>query len=165
MSKFNVTPDGFENHYVLSALRTIRLVKQLEDKDLDLRPGPGSMSTAEQINHICASSNFIRGLLSEPEVKNEWFMRQYDVSSVDAAAKSLLGAMDEVKAAMKHVTPESWTEEVAPWGPDFKFTRGELAYTMVGHEIHHTGQLHVYARMAGKVPAMLYHPVDEQALR
>ncbi|MGI8906361.1 MAG: DinB family protein [Candidatus Sumerlaeaceae bacterium] len=160
-----MTPEAFANHYTQNALRTIRLVRQFEDKDFDLRPGPGSMSTAEQINHICASGNFIRGLLAEAEVKNEWFGRTYEVNSVDAAVRSLFLAMDEVKAVANNVPPERWTEEVAPWGPDFKFTRGQLALLMVEHEIHHNGQLHVYARMAGKIPVMLYHPVDEVALR
>src|SRR6478735_1963374 len=97
MSGVSLTPAFFEQHYTATALRSARLIRQFEDKDLDLRPGPGSMSTAEQIQHICASANFIRGLLSEAEVKNEWFMRPYDVSTVDAALKSLLGALDEAK--------------------------------------------------------------------
>jgi uncharacterized damage-inducible protein DinB len=164
-SGFNITPEFFEQHYNNTALRTIRLVRQFEDRDLDLRPGPGSMSTAEQIQHICASANFIRGLLSEAEVKNEWFMRQYDVSSVDASVRSLFSALDEVRAAAKLVDPARWHEEVSPWGPDHKFTRDKLALAMLEHEVHHTGQLHVYLRMAGKVAAMLYAPVNEAALR
>jgi uncharacterized damage-inducible protein DinB len=165
MSGVSLTPEFFEQHYTITALRTIRLVRQFDDKDLGLKPGPGSMSAAEQINHICASANFTRGLLSEPEVKNEWFMRQYDVSSVDAAVGSLFGALDEVKAAAKNVDPATWNQEVTPWGPDYKFTRATLALAMIEHEVHHTGQLHVYARMSGKGPVMLFHPVDEAALR
>jgi uncharacterized damage-inducible protein DinB len=79
--------------------------------------------------------------------------------------KSLFGALDEVKAAAKKVDPARWKEEVTPWGPDHKFTRDKLALAMLEHEVHHAGQLHVYARVAGKVPAMLYAPVDDQALR
>jgi uncharacterized damage-inducible protein DinB len=165
MSGFNITPEFFEQHYTNTCLRTIRLVRQFEDKDLGLRPGPGSMSTAEQIQHICGSANFIRGLLSEAEVKNEWFMREYDVSSVDAAVRSLFAALDEVRAASKKVDPALWTQEITPWGPDHKFTRDKLALAMLEHEVHHNGQLHVYARMSGKVPEMLYAPVDEMALR
>lgn len=165
MSGFNISPEFFSQHYTITSLRTIRLVRQFEDKDLGLRPGPGSMSTAEQINHICASANFIRGLLSESEIKNEWFAREHDVSSVDAAVRVLFAALDEVKRAATQVDPERWTEEVTPWGPEHKFTRDKLALAMLEHEIHHTGQLHVYLRMAGKVPTMLYHPVEEAALR
>jgi uncharacterized damage-inducible protein DinB len=165
MSSFDITPEFFAEHYKVTALRTIRLIQQFEDKDLELRPGDGSMSTAEQINHIAASANFIRGLLAESEIKNEWFMKHGDVSSVNAAIRTLFAALDKVNEAAKHVDPARWVEEVTPWGPDHKFTRNKLALAMLEHEVHHTGQLHVYLRMAGKVPAMLYHPVEEATLR
>ena len=165
MSFTAVSPQEFLDDYTVRALRTLRLVKLFSNEDLKLRPAEGSMTTAEQINHICASGNFLRGVLSEITISNDWFMKRYDVSSADAALRSLAGVMAEVQQAAESVSTEMWEEVVSPWGPHFTMTRGRLAYLMVEHEVHHTGSLHVYARMAGKVPPMLYHPVDETILK
>lgn len=160
-----VSPQEFLDDYRVRALRTIRLVGLFTDEDMKLRPAEGSMTTAEQVNHICASANFLRGVLSEITISNDWFMKKYDVSSATAALRSLAGVMSEVESAAASVSAEMWEEVVSPWGPHFTMTRGRLAYLMMEHEVHHAGSLHVYARLAGKVPPMLYHPVDESILK
>ncbi len=165
MSFNSVTPQDFLEDYTTRALRTVRLAKLFSDEDMNLRPAEGSMTTAEQINHICASSNFLRGVLDELVIKNDWFMRSYDVSSAAAAVQSLKSALQEVRQAAQDTSPEMWEEEVAPWGPGMVMTRARLAYLMMEHEVHHTGSLHVYARLAGKVPPMLYHPVEDSILQ
>jgi len=157
--------EDFAADFTKRALRTLRLVKLFEDKDMGIRPGDGSMTTAEQINHVCASQNFLRGVLTESVIKNDWFMRSYDVSTADAAVASLIGSIREVQSAAEDIIPELWDEIVEPWGPILRVSRGQLAYLMIEHEVHHTGSLHVYARAAGKVPAMLYHPVEESLLQ
>lgn len=153
-------PEEFGKRFLDTALRTVRLVRIFEDGDMSLRPGPGSMSTAEQINHICASHNFLRGLLEDDQPTPELFSRQYDVSSAAAAARSLGTAIEEVRQALGRVTAARWNEVVEPFGPDWRMSRGELAHVMVDHEIHHRGALHVYARVAGKVPPVLYRPLE-----
>jgi uncharacterized damage-inducible protein DinB len=154
----------FSKDFQLRALRTVRLVRMFEDKDLAFRPAEGSMSTAELIQHICGSHNFTRGLLIEDTVSVELFKKECDVSTVDAAWKSLSLAIHAVVKAAKNVSPAKWAELVEPFGPEFRMSRGDLAYMVIEHEVHHCGQLHVYLRMTGKVPPMLYEPVDESIL-
>jgi uncharacterized damage-inducible protein DinB len=156
--------EEFLREFGQQALRTIRLVRLFEDKDLGLRPGEGSMSTAEQIGHICASNNFVRGLLEDETVTTELFKKPYDVSSVAAAVRSLADAMRQVQRAARVVTQQRWDETVEPFGPDWRLSRGTLAGLMIDHEVHHRGQLHVYARIAGKTPPMVYAPTDEKSL-
>lgn len=129
-----------------------------------IRPGEGSMSTAEQINHICAANNFLRGLLEDDQPTVGLFHRQYDVSSAAAAIRSLGTAIEEVRRAADRVTGERWAEVTDVLGQDWRMARGELAHVMLDHEIHHRGQLHVYARVAGKVPPVLYAPLDKDEL-
>jgi uncharacterized damage-inducible protein DinB len=154
----------FAAHFAAQALRSARVAGLFEDSDLSRKPGQGSMSTGEQIQHILASQNFVRGLLGEVTVTNALFERQFDVSTVAAALGGFRQMLDEVRAAAAHCPPERWREEIAPWGEEWRGSRGSLAYLMIEHEVHHTGQLHVYLRCAGKTPTFLYDAVDEGLL-
>ncbi len=158
------TPAEFLQVFHDQALRTVRLVRQFEDADLSLRPGSGSMSTAEQINHLCACHNFMRSAMVDEIPSNDAFKKDYDVSTVKAAVRSLGESIGEVQKAVGGVSGERWADPVAPFGPDWRMARGMLLYVMMDHEVHHRGQLTVYLRMAGKVPAMLYLPVSQQVL-
>ena len=157
-------PAEFLEDFHTNALRTVRLVRSFADADLELRPGPGSMSTAEQINHLCACHNFVRGLLQEQPPTTELFQRRYDVSSVSAAVRSLGGSIGEVQCAVATIKDSLWDEQVSPFGPDWVMSRGAMCYTMIEHEVHHRGQLTVYARMAGHTPVTLYLPVSDTVL-
>ncbi|MBX7245474.1 MAG: DinB family protein [Candidatus Sumerlaeaceae bacterium] len=159
-----MTRAEFLKIYPLQALRTARVVRLFEDKDLGLKPGEGSMSTAEQIQHICQSHNFIRGLFEDKVVAMDLFQKPYDVSSVRAAVKSIGEARAEVVRAAKAASDDFLAEQIEPFGPEWKMSRLMLAEVMLDHECHHRGQLTVYARVAGKVPPMVYAPVDEKVL-
>ena len=154
----------FEKIYVEHALRTIRLVQIFEDADLGIRPGDGSWSTAEQIEHICQNHNFVRGLLTEPHPTVELFQRRFLIRTVKEAVESLVKAVNEARAAFSAMTSERWDEEVEPFGPEWRKSRKVMLMSMINHETHHCGQLHVYARIAGKIPPVLYEPVDIKIL-
>lgn len=160
MNPSALTPGHFAERYTDTALRTLRLVRVFSDADMALRPGEGSMSTAEQVAHICASANFIRGLLEEEAIAREWFDRPFDCSAAERAVAALTGMLQEVRAAAAQASLEQWAEIVEPFGPEWRMSRGELAYVMMEHEIHHRGALHVYARVAGKIPPLLYAPLE-----
>ena len=158
------TPEQYIDQFHKQALRTVRIVRLFEDRDLALCPGEGSMSTAGQFQHICGCHNFVRGVLEDKTVTNELFKKPFDVSSVAAAVRSLGAAIGEVQRAARSVTPQMWAERISPFGPDWEMSRGEMCWLMIDHEVHHRGQLTVYARIAGKTPGMLYSPVDEGVL-
>lgn len=148
-----------------AALRTIRLVAAFRDQDMDLRPGEGSFSTAEQVRHICQSSNFMRGLLADAEPTMEAFKREFDVSTHAAALQSLRGVAREVVEAAARVDRDLLQQVVMPFGPDWTEwhrPRAELVAAMIDHESHHRGQLTVYARIARRDIPLLYAPVGDE---
>lgn len=159
-----MTREAFLSGFFNEALRTVRLVRVFEDADLAIRPGSGSMSTAEQIDHIAASHNFIRGLFEDEDPSVELFQRKHDVSTVLAAVRTLSTSIGEVRRAVLAAPDAKVAAEIAPFGPAWKRSRLDLALLMVGHEVHHRGQLHVYARVAGRELPLLYAPVDELVL-
>lgn len=160
----SIEPAGFLADFQLRLLWTARLVRQFSDADLSLTPAEGSMTTAQQIHQICTSNNFLSKVLSTQPVDGSAFKREFNVTTVDEALRSLLHISNEVKAALETMPAEAWTQEIEPFGPAWRMTRGQVAYLMMEHEAHHRGQLTVYLRIAGKTPPVLYEPVDETAI-
>lgn len=156
-----VDPAGFVADFTRSRLWTARVVRQFADADLDITPGPGSMPTRDQIRQVCQSDNFLASVMTDAVPTTAKFQRDYDVSTVAACMKSLRTSLDEVRESITTNTV-AWDEEVEPFGPDWRLSRGQLGYLMIDHEAHHRGQLTVYLRVAGKTPVTLYEPVNEQ---
>lgn len=161
----SVTREDFLRDYKRQCLQTIRLVKVFRDEDLGLRPGEGSMSVAEQVNHLCAAGNFTRALFTDDTLGMELFQRQYDTSSVAACVASLAGQMRETLEAAAAASDGRLAEVAEPFGLEWRMPRLALALVMSDHETHHRGQLHVYARMAGRPAPLVYAPVDESILK
>jgi len=156
------TPEDFLRDFTGQAYRTARLIRLFDDADMNLRPGPGSMSTAEQINQICSSNNFLKVLADGEPLSMSAFQRAFEINSVAEAIAALKKMVNEVTIALEMSSQEIWDEVVEPFGPGYRMTRGQLAYMMLDHESHHRGQLTVYARVAGKVPPVIYDPVGPE---
>ncbi len=158
------TPEEFIKDFEEQAYKTARLIRILDDADMSLRPGPGSMSTAEQVNQIVSSNNFLKLLAEGSVVDRHGFERSFKINTVADALAAIRQMVAEVTTALELCPQETWDEVVEPFGPGFRMTRGQLAYMMLDHESHHRGQLTVYARIAGKVPPLLYDPVGPEVL-
>ncbi len=160
----NTQRENIRQKFVIEGLRTQRLARIFEDADLGVQPGAGSMTCAELIAHIISSRNFLRGVFAEAHPQTELFKVAVDTSSAAALCRQLAASWRSVLEAIDQA-PEQWLEEeIAPFGPDWRMTRLDMAQLMIEHEIHHRGQLSVYARVAGKVPPDLYSPVSEDVL-
>ncbi|MCX7625256.1 MAG: DinB family protein [Candidatus Sumerlaeaceae bacterium] len=158
------TKDKLRNKLATELLRTHRLARLFGDKELSLTPAAGSMSCAELLAHIVASRHFLRGVLSETEPRVELFKVPVRKDSAAALLGALADTYREVLAALDNM-PEAWLETIiAPFGPDWQMSRFDMALLMLEHEIHHRGQLSVYARVAGMAPPDLYAPVSEEIL-
>lgn len=152
---------GFIADYTRSRYWTARIVREFEDKDLALEPGPGSMTTAAQVLQIRQCDNFMLSVLGDDVPTHEAFNKEFDVSSIEACLASLKTGLAEVTALAKTLSADKWKEEVSPFGPEWTLSRGQMSYLMIDHEAHHRGQLTVYLRVAGKTPPVLFAPVDE----
>jgi len=159
------TREDFLRDFKRQRLQTIRLVKVFQDDDLGLRPGQGSMSVAEQVNHLCAAGNFTRALFTDDTLSMDLFQRPFDTTSVAACVASLAGQMRETLDAAAAASDGRLAEVVEPFGPEWRMTRLAMGLVMLDHETHHRGQLYVYARVAGRPAPLVYAPVDESILQ
>lgn len=145
-------------------LRTHRLARVFGDTDLRVRPAPESMSCGELLAHIVASRHFLRGVFAETEPSVELFKVPVQTDSALALRSVLAETYRSVLAALDGAQ-DDWLEGmIAPFGPEWQMSRLDMAQLMLEHEIHHRGQLSVYARVAGKVPPDMYAPVTEEVL-
>lgn len=145
-------------------LRTHRLARVFGDNDLGVRPAPESMSCGELLAHIVASRHFLGGIFAVSEPSVELFKVPVQGESAQALRCELAETYRRVLAALDG-TQDDWLEGViAPFGPEWQMSRLDMAQLMLEHEIHHRGQLSVYARLSGKVPPDMYAPVTEEVL-
>jgi uncharacterized damage-inducible protein DinB len=140
------------------------LVLLFDDTDLALTPGPGAMSLEGQLAHLAAASEFTVDLLEQEHPTRDGFRRIPEYARVYDACRDLVRLLRRVQSASSSMTGDRWEERLATLGGEWCLPRRELAFLMEEHSVHHTGALHVYARLAGKVPPKIYSPVDESLL-
>lgn len=152
---------GFVSDYLRARKWTARLLRQFTDEDLSLSPGPGSMALREQFMQICQSDVFVVSLLKDVTPDPSLMHRTFDCDTIAKCMACLKEGLDNVTAAAEAAPGELWQEEVEPFGPAWRATRGQLAYLMIDHESHHRGQITVYLRVAGKTPPIIWEPVPD----
>jgi uncharacterized damage-inducible protein DinB len=154
------TPEDFSAAWHLQTARTLRLLQFFDLPDLDLTPGPGAMSLSGQVAHIVAASEFTADLLLLEKPGLDGFARIPRIDSPTTASREIARSSRAVCEAAASLQEERWNAHCDVFGPPHDGPRRSIAFLMLDHFIHHLGALHVYARIAGKVPPKLYHTVD-----
>lgn len=131
----------------------------LTEEDSGLVPAEGMMSAAQQIAHIAQTVDwFMEGVFGKG------FDMDFEESAKEImAVTSLKEARDwcarSYKAAVDTIESKS-DDELNELTPADSFFGGTPKGLVLGgiweHTAHHRGALTVYARLAGKVPAMPY---------
>ena len=157
-----ISLDGLKDDLTRSRRWTARFVRQFEDKEMDLRPGEGSMPTRDQVKQIRQSDELMVSLLTDAVPNPALMKTEFNCDTVALCLAALKEGLDKVLAAVEKATPELLLEQVEPFGPEWRMTRGQLLYLMMDHESHHRGQIAVYLRVAGKKPAVIWEPMDDK---
>ncbi len=142
-------------------LNTARLVSIFSDADLEIRPVAGSRSTREIIQHIGEGYRFSGALLGSEMPTKEHFTATGSYTTVIECIESLSFGLRQVQSIAKSGTAERLWEKVQPFG-NWSGSRLSLAVQMLQHEVHHQGQLTVYARIAGLTPPTCYDAVSKE---
>ncbi len=158
------TKSEFRKKFSIEGLRTQRLARVFEDRDLTVKPAEGSMTVAELLAHIIASRNFLRGVFGEETPTTELFKIPVASESASSLRRELASSWRAILNALDATDDHLLAQKISPFGPDWEMSRMEMAELMLEHEIHHRGQLSVYARVAGKIPPDMYAPVTEEVL-
>lgn len=141
----------------------------ITDEEYDFRPAPGARSVAELLRHIVESGLMMAGELSDPDgdfTRDDvaGFMERYAGhlpgsltpaelrellrSSLDDGARKIRGAGEDAMLQPIRRFDGAWWSRLA-W-----MNHG------IAHEEYHRGQIAMYARLLGHVPALTQKILD-----
>lgn len=138
-------------------------VRNLPDRDLSFRPGPDSRSALELIQHIIESGLMMAGELSRPDgdfqrKSYEGFLHEYGrgVSSWRSKATLLAGLRkthSDGERKLRMAGELHLLQNIRRFDGEMG-TRLAWIHHGISHEEYHRGQLALYARLLGRVPAL-----------
>jgi len=138
-------------------------VRNLPDKLMSFRPAPGSRTLAELVIHVVESGLMMSGELTRADGN---FRRQsYDAFAREYAApassrrsrRDLLKLLKDTHARgekqIRGAGEVRMLQQIVQFNGE-KATRLSWMHHGIAHEEYHRGQLALYARLAGEVPAL-----------
>lgn len=124
------------------------LLKTIPDEHVGYKPWDGAMGLSELAQHIAASADMFVSIVKtgEGEIKSPEFVEcetmadvQRIVSDYTKKTKATYSAITDAELDTMYDSPH----------PNFRGPRRNILELVRDHEIHHKGQLFVYARLVG----------------
>lgn len=138
----------FLDSWLRHRLVTVELVDMLTEDSLNFKPWDGAMTLSELVVHMMTSGTWFseavkQGALGKPGEKPA-------ISSLTDLKKYVQDATEQTKSTISSLTDEDMEKPVdATKVFGTKLPGKVILASMRDHEIHHKGQLFVYARMTG----------------
>lgn len=137
--------------------------RNVSEKDFDFRPAEGSRTFRELVFHILESGNLMAGELSRPNGDfrrkgYEDLLKEHSRGIGRPKTKAdLVAALEKTHAEGDRSLREAGELAILQLITRFDGRRGTRLAWMhhgISHEEYHRGQLAVYARIMGRVPAL-----------
>jgi uncharacterized damage-inducible protein DinB len=155
---FRKIDDFLENYQILRE-GTQKVFKQLTQDNMDQSINAGFRSLQQLAWHI---------VVSVPEMMSRtglWVSSIKEDSMPPQSVNEIVEGYKKVTDELVKEVKTKWTDSTLLETDDMygqKWQRGKTLYALIGHEIHHVGQMTVLLRQAGaKVPG-LYGPSKEE---
>jgi uncharacterized damage-inducible protein DinB len=136
------------NQWLTHRLALEKLLQCVQDEHLGYKPWPGAMALAELAQHVVKSTDMFVIIAKTGQGK----IGVPDIEPCETAAQ-LNGIVsrftEKTKATYDTLTDDELRIEYDHPHPNFKGPREKILVLANDHEIHHKGQLFVYARMIG----------------
>ena len=138
-------------------------IKNLPDASLTFRPSPESRSAADIAVHIAESGLMMSGELSRPDGSFQRksfpeFMKEYAKGVTPSQSKkALIALLTKTHRDGEKKIRQAGELHILQLIARFDGERGSRLAWMnhgIAHEEYHRGQLALYARLVGKVPAL-----------
>jgi uncharacterized damage-inducible protein DinB len=138
-------------------------VKNIPEKDFNFRPTSHNRSVAELVHHIIESGLMMSGELTRPDgdfQRQEYleFLQEYAGHLKSTASKSeLLALLKSTHKEGEKKFREAGELQILQYINRFDGLKGTRLAWMnhgISHEEYHRGQLALYARLLGRVPAL-----------
>ena len=138
-------------------------LRNIPEKELSFRPAPASRSALELVQHILESGLMMSGELSRPDgdfrrKSYEGFLHEHGRGVSGWRTKpSLMAALKKTQAdgekKIRHAGELHMLQNIRRFDGEMG-TRFAWMQHGISHEEYHRGQLALYARLMGRVPAL-----------
>lgn len=122
------------------------LLESIDDEHIDFQPFEGAMALGELALHIAASNDMFVSM-----VKTEEFSLPEipECKTMEDVRKTVKDFTNKTKATYESFTDADLEAQNSSSHPKLQGTKKKYLTAMSDHEIHHKGQMFVYARMVG----------------
>lgn len=136
------------NHWLRHRNVLEELLKTIPNEQIDFKPWDGAMTINELAQHIAASADMFvsivktgQGQITQPAITV--------CNTMEEVRLVVRELTEKTKAIYASLTDEELEIEYDSPHPNFRGPRKKLLALTTDHEVHHKGQLFVYARMIG----------------
>lgn len=122
------------------------LLKQINDEHIDFKPWDDAMTLGELVLHIAGWNDVFVSM-----VKTEKFATPDipECKNIEDVRKAVKNFTEKTKATYKSFTDDELEAENNSSHPKLQGPKKKYLTAMYDHEVHHKGQLFIYARMIG----------------
>ncbi|EPZ41874.1 DinB family protein [Alicyclobacillus acidoterrestris] len=121
------------------------VVATMKDKDLTFRPWDGAMTTADLVWHILSVSHGMASAAATGQF--ERITDKPDLATIEDVQRVIRERTDELRGLIDSITDEQLDATIELFGN--QVPASAALQLLKDHEIHHKGQLFVYARICG----------------
>lgn len=122
------------------------LLESIDDEHIDFRPSEGAMALGELALHVAGWNDVFTSAVKTEEFVPPEIPECKTMGDVRNAVKDFT---KKTKATYESLTDADLEAENSSSHPKLKGTKKKYLIATYDHEIHHKGQLFVYARMVG----------------
>lgn len=122
------------------------LLESIDDEYIDFKPWEGAMPLGDLALHIAGWNDVFASMVKTEEMIPPDFPECKTMEDVRNTVKAFT---EKTKATFKLLTDADLESENHSSHPKLQGKKKNYLIAMYDHEIHHKGQLFIYARMAG----------------
>ncbi|PTM60046.1 DinB family protein [Desmospora activa] len=140
--------DQMVNHWYRHRHALEELLKAIPNEYLHYKPWDGAMELGELAQHVAASNYMFVSIVKtgEGQIKMPEIV---DCNTLDDVLRLVQDYTEKTKAIYSSLTDAELELQYDSPYPNFHGPRKKILTIMTDHEIHHKGQLMLYARMVG----------------
>lgn len=136
------------NHWLKHRHALEELLKAIPDEHVNYKPWDGAMALGELAQHLAASTHMFVSIAKTGEGQIK-LPETVDCNTVDDVRRIVQDYTEKTKAIYTSLTDADLELQYDSPHPNFRGPRKKLLTMVTDHEIHHKGQLFIYARMVG----------------
>ncbi|RPF53413.1 DinB family protein [Aquisalibacillus elongatus] len=136
----------FLNDWLNHREKLEQLLEQIDDEHVHYKPWDGAMSLGAMALHVATAGDMFAAMVKTEKMEAP-DMPKFD--SMEEVRQKVKEFTESTKKKIENMTDEELDKQNEAELPQMKGTKFTYLQGMFEHEIHHKGQLFVYARMIG----------------